>query len=163
MSAALLVADSDPLIALARLDLLNFPTRYLDSVLATNAVWDEATRKPRADEGPCLVSAVSRKIIEVVPGADNIPVSMMRQTIDTGERSAIALGVACSESRPDAKYRRKRVPLSEKGFGQRARRMDGDATERLAVTGAEMRTITGYERLALQSHCRVEYRTIFVR
>jgi predicted nucleic acid-binding protein len=98
MSAALLVVDSGPLIALARLDLLDLPARYFDSVLVTSTVWEEVMRKPRDDEGPRLASAVSGKSIEVVPGMDNTPASVMRQTIDAGERSAIALGIELNAS-----------------------------------------------------------------
>ena len=41
MSAALLVADSGPLIALARLDHLHLPARYFEAVLVTATVWEE--------------------------------------------------------------------------------------------------------------------------
>ncbi len=44
MSAALLIADSGPLIALARLDLLHLPGRYFETVLVPSVVWDEIMR-----------------------------------------------------------------------------------------------------------------------
>ena len=50
MSAACLVADSGPLIALGRLDLLGLPSRYFELVLVTSSVWLEVTRKPGVDE-----------------------------------------------------------------------------------------------------------------
>ena len=54
MSAALLVADSGPLIALARLDLLGLPARYFESVFVPSTVWEEVRRKPGVDEETCL-------------------------------------------------------------------------------------------------------------
>ena len=48
MSAPLLVADSGPLIALARLDLLAVPARLFGELLVTATVWREVTREPRA-------------------------------------------------------------------------------------------------------------------
>jgi predicted nucleic acid-binding protein len=98
MSAALLVADSGPLIALARLDLLDLPARYFDTVLVTATVWGEVTRKPGADEAPRLASAVAAELIQVVPNPESIPVALLRQTIDAGERGAIALGIELNAS-----------------------------------------------------------------
>lgn len=50
MSAPLLVADSGPLIALARLDLLAVPAQLFGELLVTATVWHEVTREPRAVE-----------------------------------------------------------------------------------------------------------------
>ena len=50
MSAACLVADSGPLIALGRLDLLGLPSRYFELVLVTSSVWLGVTRKPGVEE-----------------------------------------------------------------------------------------------------------------
>ena len=47
MSATLLVADSGPLIALARLDLLAIPSRLFGELLVTAPVWREVMREPR--------------------------------------------------------------------------------------------------------------------
>ena len=93
MSAALLVADSDPLIALARLDHLELPARYFETVLVTATVWEEVTRKPGVDEAPCLASAADAKLIRVVADPETIPQTLLRTTIDAGERGAIALGL----------------------------------------------------------------------
>ena len=93
MSAALLVADSGPLIALARLDCLDLPARYFESVLITATVWEEVTRKPGVDEAPRLASAATAKLIRVVADPEAIPESLLRTTIDAGERVAIALGI----------------------------------------------------------------------
>ena len=68
MSAALLVADSGPLIALARLQRLDLPSKLFGTVWVTFTVWDEVTRQPRFD---------------VLAGA----------RLDPGERSAIALAM----------------------------------------------------------------------
>ena len=93
MSAALLVADSGPLIALARLDHLDLPARYFESVLVTATVWEEVTRKPDVDEAPRLASAAGAKLIRVVADPETIPETLLRTTIDAGERGAIALGL----------------------------------------------------------------------
>ena len=80
MSAALLVADSGPLIALARLDLLGLPARYFESVLVTSEVWEEVTRKPEVVEAPRLASAVDAKLIRVTATPENVPQSLLRTT-----------------------------------------------------------------------------------
>lgn len=54
MPAPLLIADSGPLIALARLDLLHLPALYFAQVFVTASVWEEVTRKPKPDEGEVL-------------------------------------------------------------------------------------------------------------
>src|SRR5712691_3001457 len=93
MSATLLVADSGPLIALARLDQLDLPARYFESVLVTATVWEEVTRKPDIEEAPRLASAAGAKLIRVVADPETIPETLLRTTIDAGERGAIALGL----------------------------------------------------------------------
>ena len=98
MSAALLIADSGPLIALARLDLLDLPARYFESVLVPSTVWEEIMRKPGADEAPRLLSAIDARLIRVVADPATIPESLLRTTIDAGERHAIALGIELKAS-----------------------------------------------------------------
>lgn len=93
MSAALLVADSGPLIALARLDRLDLPDLYFESVQVTATVWDEVTRKPPDDEASRLASAAARNLIRVVAEPEVIPESLLRRSIDAGERGAIALAL----------------------------------------------------------------------
>jgi predicted nucleic acid-binding protein len=46
MPAPLLVADSGPLIALARLDLLHLPSAMFAGTLVTVTVWNEVSRRP---------------------------------------------------------------------------------------------------------------------
>ena len=48
MSAPLLVADSGPLIALARLDLLVIPARLFSVLLVTATVWNGTLRVARS-------------------------------------------------------------------------------------------------------------------
>ncbi len=93
MSAAFLVADSGPLIALARLDLLDLPARYFESVLVTSTVWEEVTRKPDIDETPRLSAAAEGRLIRVAADPETTPATLLRTTIDTGERAAIALAL----------------------------------------------------------------------
>ena len=119
MSAALLVADSGPLIALARLDLLDLPARYFESVLVTATVWGEVTRKPDAVESPRLASALAGELIQVVPDPESIPEALLRHTIDVGERGAIALGLKLNTSllMDDRRARRVAVELGRPVVG----------------------------------------------
>ena len=98
MSAALLIADSGPLIALARLDLLDLPARYFESVLVPSTVWEEVMRKPGVDEAPRLLSAIDARLMRVVADPATIPESLLRTAIDAGERRAIALGIELKAS-----------------------------------------------------------------
>ena len=93
MSAALLVADSGPLIALARLDLLGLPARYFESVLVTPSVWAEVTRKPREEEAVRLSTAIEGNFFRVVPDPETLPTALLRAGIDAGERGALALAL----------------------------------------------------------------------
>ena len=93
MSAACLVADSGPLIALARLDLLGLPCRDFEAVLVTSSVWLEGTRKPGVDEAARLSSAAENHLLRVVPDPAAIPTALLWTSIDAGERSAIALAI----------------------------------------------------------------------
>ncbi len=61
MSAHLLVADSGPLIALARLDLLALPSQLFSEVLVTDTVWQEVIREPRPLEHLRLQAAARAK------------------------------------------------------------------------------------------------------
>lgn len=93
MSTALLVADSGPLIALARLDLLGLPSRYFESVLVTASVWEEIERKPGGNEAARLSAAVDKNLLRVIPDPKTVPTSLFRAGIDDGERSALALAI----------------------------------------------------------------------
>jgi predicted nucleic acid-binding protein len=93
MSAACLVADSGPLIALGRLDLLGLPSRYFEPVLVTSSVWLEVTRKPGVDEAARLSSAAEHHLLRVVPDPAAIPAALLRTSIHAGERSSIALAI----------------------------------------------------------------------
>jgi len=119
MSAAFLVADSGPLIALARLDLLYLPARYFEAALVTSTVWEEVTRKPGADEAPRLSAAVEAQLIRVTPDPETIPDALSRATIDVGERSAIALGLELDAVLliDDRHARRVAIELGQPVFG----------------------------------------------
>lgn len=95
MPAPLLIADSGPLIALARLDLLHLPGRYFAQVFVTASVWEEVTRKPKPDEGEVLALALESGAFSVVADPDIapsvLPESLRGAAIDLGERTVIAL------------------------------------------------------------------------
>ncbi|MFM9968621.1 MAG: DUF3368 domain-containing protein [Burkholderiales bacterium] len=114
MPAALLVADSGPLIALARLDLLELPHRYFDSVLVTASVWEEITRKPGKDEVARLAAANKAGLVKAVPDPESIPTTIMRAAIDLGERTAIVLGLELGASLLIDDRRARRVAMESK-------------------------------------------------
>ena len=95
MPAPLLIADSGPLIALARLELLNLPARYFSDVLVTATVWDEVIRKPREDEGRQLHHAIEggwlRLVANPAMDVDDPAEEIQTSGIDWGERSVLAL------------------------------------------------------------------------
>lgn len=66
MSVPLLVADSGPLIALARLSLLHLPGYYFESLSVTTTVWDEVTRKPTSLENNQLHAGPAAGHIKIV-------------------------------------------------------------------------------------------------
>lgn len=96
MSVALLVADSGPLIALARLDLLRLPSRYFESVLVTSSAWTEVMRKPGEDEGARLAAAAETNPFRVIPDPKTFPAALLRPGIDAGERGALAVALELS-------------------------------------------------------------------
>jgi predicted nucleic acid-binding protein len=93
MSATLLVADSGPLIALARLDLLWLPAHFFREVLVTGAVWGEIVGEPGRAEHPFLVAARRDGAFRVVDDPIELPSSLAGARLDLGERSAIALAL----------------------------------------------------------------------
>lgn len=93
MSAPLLVADSGPLIALARLDLLAVPARLFGELLVTATVWREVTREPRAADQAALSAAFGAGLLKVVDDPTQIPAALAEAQLDEGERSALALAL----------------------------------------------------------------------
>ena len=93
MSEALLVADSGPLIALARLGLLSLPSRLFREVQVTAAVWEEVTRGPDTSQLQALHAAMQAGQLRLVPDPTSIPMPVTRARLDLGERSAIALAL----------------------------------------------------------------------
>jgi predicted nucleic acid-binding protein len=93
MSAPLLVADSGPLIALARLDLLAVPGRLFGELLVTATVWREVTREPRAADHAALSAALDAGSLVVVDDPTHISTDLAAAQLDDGERSALALAL----------------------------------------------------------------------
>lgn len=91
MSAPSLTADSGPLIALARLDLLGLPALLYAEVLVPAEVWDEVLRQPPDDERAHLQAAAEAAHVKVVqerPTAAPLPSD---PRLGAGERAAIDL------------------------------------------------------------------------
>lgn len=93
MSAPLLVADSGPLIALARLDLLAVPAQLFGELLVTATVWHEVTREPRAVEQAALAAAFADGLLRVEDDPLQISGALAQVRLDDGERSALALAL----------------------------------------------------------------------
>lgn len=95
MSEALLVADSGPLIALARLNLLALPSRLFRDVLVTATVWHEVTGEPRAlAEQSLLHAAQHAGQLRVIDDPAVVPRPIADALLDAGEHSAIAAAMA---------------------------------------------------------------------
>lgn len=90
----LLVADSGPLIALARLDLLALPARIFTEVLVTAMVWSEVTRAPRIGEHEALAAALDAGSLHLVDGPAEVSAVLADPRLDEGERSALALAMS---------------------------------------------------------------------
>ena len=67
-------------------------------MLVTSTVWEDVSRKPGVDEAPRLSSAADSGLIRVVADPETIPESLLRTTIDAGERGVIALGIELNAS-----------------------------------------------------------------
>ena len=89
----LLVADSGPLIALARLDLLSLPEQLFGELLVTATVWREVTREPRETDRDSLAAAFDRGFLTVVDEPARVPAALAAARLDDGERSALALAL----------------------------------------------------------------------
>lgn len=94
MSAPLLVADSGPLIALARLELLAIPSEIFRDVRVTATVWEEVIRSPRRTEHEALDAARRTGLLQVVDDPVEVPTVLSDPRLDAGERSALALAMA---------------------------------------------------------------------
>lgn len=91
MSAPLLVPDSGPLIALARVALLDLPAALYSEVLVPAVVWNEVLRRPPEQERARLQAALAAGSlkIELEPQPPSPPLQDAR--LGAGERAAIAL------------------------------------------------------------------------
>lgn len=94
MSPRLLVADSGPLIALARLGLLELPRKMFSQVLVTRAVWSEVTGGRARDEHPALQQAPQKGWLSVVEDPGVVPSIFASPLLDEGERMALALSLS---------------------------------------------------------------------
>lgn len=90
---ALLVADSGPLIALARLDLLWLPARLRREVQVPASVWTEVTRAPRGNDLPRLQAAFDAGWLAVAPGAQVLDARLADAPLDDGELAALSLAL----------------------------------------------------------------------
>ena len=94
MSKRLLIADSGPLIALARLDLLALPKRYFDEIVVSSTVWREVSRRPRPSESERLQAALGQSIFVLADASGSMTEQLADARLDAGERRTLALGLA---------------------------------------------------------------------
>lgn len=90
---ALLVADSGPLIALARLELLWLPARLERELLVPGSVWTEVTRAPAPGELHLFQEALSSGWLTVLPGAEPTDARLASVQLDEGELAALSLAL----------------------------------------------------------------------
>jgi hypothetical protein len=91
MSAALLVPDSGPLIALARVALLDLPALLYGEVLVPAVVWDEVLRRPPEQERLRLHAALAAGKLKIEPEPQPPAQPLQDKRLGAGERAAIAL------------------------------------------------------------------------
>lgn len=84
------VADTGPLIALARLELLDLPIRLFQRVVVTTTVLSECKGKPDRGEGQAVDHAVAAAWLSVCDD----PAGQSAWGLDAGETSAIAWAMA---------------------------------------------------------------------
>jgi predicted nucleic acid-binding protein len=93
MSAPLLVPDSGPLLALARVGLLHLPALLFSQVLVPPAVWDEVLRQPRGHEHDRLQAALATGQLTMLQEPEAAPVPVDDPRLGAGERAAIGLAL----------------------------------------------------------------------
>ena len=93
MSTPLLVADTGPLIASARLELMALPSRFYSEVLVTRTVWQELTVAPRSQEMSALSAARDAGLLVIEDDPISVPALLADARLDAGERSALSLAL----------------------------------------------------------------------
>lgn len=91
--ASLLVADSGPLIALARLELLRETRSCFDALWVPDMVYSEVTRKNELADAVILKNAAAAGIFNIVPDIQETPNAVSPFGLDPGEAMAIALAL----------------------------------------------------------------------
>jgi predicted nucleic acid-binding protein len=83
----IVVSDSSPLIALARVGHIHLLRSLFGEVLVPGAVWDEVVQADR----PEVTQIVSAEWVKVVAVPDDSYLEVLRTEVDRGEAEAIAL------------------------------------------------------------------------
>jgi predicted nucleic acid-binding protein len=95
MPCGLLIADSGPLIALTRLELLPLLCSRFDEVWLPGKVLDEVTRDMQRADARIIASAVEKGLLKRVDVTVEETSAVLRFGLDPGESEAIAL--ACRQ------------------------------------------------------------------
>lgn len=89
-STELLIADTSPLLALARIDALALLPALFERVLVTASVWSECTAKPEREDACRLVAAEQQLLLQRVGDPD---VRAGLAGLDRGEQTALELAL----------------------------------------------------------------------
>jgi len=89
-STELLIADTSPLLALARVDGLSLLPQLLSRVLVTDSVWQECIAKPERDDARRISEEAQQAIMERVRDPE---IRSALAGLDRGEQTALELAL----------------------------------------------------------------------
>lgn len=112
------VADTGPLIALAKLNLLDLPHRAFGKVLLPQTVLDECQKQVRSQDAVLISAAAKNGFLEVTPDV-SWPEGIREPRLDAGERAALAMAIQrhCGLLIDEMRGRREAVRLGIKVVG----------------------------------------------
>lgn len=93
MAKKTIVADTSPLIALARIGSLDLLPKLLGEIIIPKAVADECLSDISREDSIAIKKAITNKILKVVNNPDTLVYHDLCTILDAGEAAAIALAV----------------------------------------------------------------------
>jgi predicted nucleic acid-binding protein len=109
-SLGLLIADSSPLIALAKLSLLSLPSQLFGRVAMPNVVYQECISQDQLPDAQAIKAAVANGVLEVRADVAWQNLSQ-RPRLDDGEIAAIAMALESRASLLMDELRGRRVAM----------------------------------------------------
>lgn len=92
MNNSFIIADSGPLIAFGRLNLLMILNKTLGTIIIPKTVANESTQDQARPGAIAIIEAISQKIIDVRPDPILEETPLLNSILGKGESAAIALG-----------------------------------------------------------------------